>query len=335
MGQAGSTTVIASSVNPSTFGQAVTFTATVSALAPGSGTPGGTVQFQIDGSNFGSAVTLSGGTATSGSISALTVGSHPVAAVYSGNTNFTGSTSTVIAAQNVNQATSTTTLTSSANPSVFGQSVTLTATVKNGATPITVGNVSFIEGGTCASPGTTLQANQAVNGSGVVTYASSAFSVAAHSVIACYDGSGGFSASQATLTQTVNKAATTTSITSDTPDPSTSGQAVTVKYAVAVTAPGAGTPTGNVTVTVSGGAETCTGTVAAGTCSITLNDDRCADPDGDVRRRRRTSTAAPLPARRIRSTPSATTTAVASSVNPSTFGQSVTFTATSPAGPPR
>ena len=38
VGQAGSTTVIASSVNPSTFGQAVTFTATVSAIAPGSGT---------------------------------------------------------------------------------------------------------------------------------------------------------------------------------------------------------------------------------------------------------------------------------------------------------
>ena len=72
---------------------------------------------------------------------------------------------------------------------------------------------SFIEGGTCASPGRLLQANQAVNASGVVTYTSSAFSVAAHSVIACYDGSAGFAASQATLTQTVNKAATTTTIT--------------------------------------------------------------------------------------------------------------------------
>jgi hypothetical protein len=270
--QAGTSTALASSVNPSTFGQAVTFTATVTAVAPGAGTRTGTVQFQIDGSSFGSPVSINAsGVATSGSISSLTVGSHPVAAVYSGDANFTTSTSTVIATQTVNAATSTTTLTSSANPSVFGQSVTLTATVKNGATPITVGNVSFIEGGTCASPATTLQANQAVSGSGVVTYASAAFSVAAHSIVACYDGSGGFAVSQATLTQTVNKAATTSTITLDSPDPSNIGQAVTVNYAIAVTTPGAGTPTGNVTVTASGGAETCTGTVAAGTCSITLN----------------------------------------------------------------
>ena len=69
---------------------------------------------------------------------------------------------------------------------------------------------------------------------------------------------------------TINKANTTTTITSDLPDPSIVNAAVTVNYTVAVNAPGAGTPTGNVVVTVSGGAETCTGTVAAGTCAITL-----------------------------------------------------------------
>jgi hypothetical protein len=73
-----------------------------------------------------------------------------------------------------------------------------------------------------------------------------------------------------TVAITINKANTTTLITSDTPDPSISGNAVAVAYSVAAAAPGAGTLTGNVTVTVSGGAETCTGTVAAGSCSITL-----------------------------------------------------------------
>ncbi len=75
-------------------------------------------------------------------------------------------------------------------------------------------------------------------------------------------------------TQTANitivKANTTTSITSDSPDPSGSGASVTVTYTVAVSSPGAGTPTGNVVVTISGGAETCTGTVAAGSCALTL-----------------------------------------------------------------
>jgi large repetitive protein len=65
----------------------------------------------------------------------------------------------------------------------------------------------------------------------------------------------------------VNAAATTTTITGKTPNPSTVGQAVTVNFTVAAVAPGAGTPTGN--VTVSDGSATCTGTVAAGTCTLT------------------------------------------------------------------
>jgi hypothetical protein len=40
---ASTTTTVASSVNPSVFGQSVTFTATVNAAAPGAGTPTGTV----------------------------------------------------------------------------------------------------------------------------------------------------------------------------------------------------------------------------------------------------------------------------------------------------
>ncbi len=57
---------------------------------------------------------------------------------------------------------------------------------------------------------------------------------------------------------------TTTTITSHTPDPSVVGQALVVNFTV--TSSG-GTPTGN--VTVSDGAVNCTGTVAAGTCTLT------------------------------------------------------------------
>jgi Bacterial Ig-like domain (group 3)/Putative Ig domain/CARDB len=67
---------------------------------------------------------------------------------------------------------------------------------------------------------------------------------------------------------TVNKAATSTSISSDLPDPSIVGNAVPVNFGVLVTLPGHGTPTGNVTVT--DGVSSCTDTVAAGTCTITL-----------------------------------------------------------------
>ena len=60
---------------------------------------------------------------------------------------------------------------------------------------------------------------------------------------------------------------TTTSITSDAPDPSAAGQPVTVRYSVTPSS-GTGTPTG--TVTVSDGTSSCTGTVAAGQCSLTF-----------------------------------------------------------------
>ncbi len=60
---------------------------------------------------------------------------------------------------------------------------------------------------------------------------------------------------------------TITSITADAPDPSVAGQAVPVSYSV-LPASGGGTPAG--TVTVSDGTESCTGTVAAGQCTLTF-----------------------------------------------------------------
>ena len=50
------------------------------------------MQFKIDGGNFGSPVTVVNGSATSGSTSTLTAGSHTISAVYSGDSNYTGST---------------------------------------------------------------------------------------------------------------------------------------------------------------------------------------------------------------------------------------------------
>jgi methylglyoxal synthase len=66
-------TVVVSSVNPSTYGEGVYFTATVSS---DSGTPSGTVQFIVSGSNLGDAVPLVDGTAQSILVSTLTAGTH-------------------------------------------------------------------------------------------------------------------------------------------------------------------------------------------------------------------------------------------------------------------
>jgi hypothetical protein len=80
-------TAVTSSVNPSLLGQSVTFTATVTTIASGGETPTGSVQFKVDGSNFGSGVGLSGGVATSMSTSTLTVGNHTVEADYTPDTD--------------------------------------------------------------------------------------------------------------------------------------------------------------------------------------------------------------------------------------------------------
>ncbi|HTD23350.1 MAG TPA: Ig-like domain repeat protein, partial [Terriglobales bacterium] len=116
------TVTVTSSNNPSVFGQPVTLTAT---LSPASAT--GTVQFLDGVTNLGSPVTVSGGTAAM-IVSSLSVGAHSITAVYSGDSNFAGSTSPALS-QNVNQASSATATTSNNNPSAFGQAVTFTATV--------------------------------------------------------------------------------------------------------------------------------------------------------------------------------------------------------------
>src|SRR5207253_5728125 len=91
-----------------------------------------------------------------------------------------------------------------------------------------------------------------------------------HSITAAYGGNSSFAAStSAALTQTVNKATTNTSITAHTPNPSVAGQPVTVTFTVTPVAPGAGTPTGNVTVS-DGAGDTCTATIALGGCSMVI-----------------------------------------------------------------
>src|SRR6202042_1289448 len=83
--QDGTTSVVISSVNPSASGQPVVFTAVEIPIAPGTGTPTGTVMFK-DGTTTLATEPLSGGTATYLDTT-LTNGLHSITAVYSGDTN--------------------------------------------------------------------------------------------------------------------------------------------------------------------------------------------------------------------------------------------------------
>ena len=79
---------IVPSVASPIYGKALTFTAKVSPPSSGEPTPGGTVQFQVDGANLGQAVTLVKGAATSIATSTLGAGKHTVTAVYSGDNTY-------------------------------------------------------------------------------------------------------------------------------------------------------------------------------------------------------------------------------------------------------
>jgi Bacterial Ig-like domain (group 3) len=87
-------TTLTSSANPSQFGQAVTFTATVTAQQ-GKGTPTGTVSFYDGTTNMGNANLNSSGVATL-TTSTLSVGTHSMTATYNGDTKFAPSTSPVL-----------------------------------------------------------------------------------------------------------------------------------------------------------------------------------------------------------------------------------------------
>jgi len=91
--QDSTTTQVTSSRNPSPYGRALTLTATVSANAPGSGTPTGTVTF-YDGAAVLGAGTLSGGLATwTTTATGLAAGAHTITARYNGDRNYFDSTS--------------------------------------------------------------------------------------------------------------------------------------------------------------------------------------------------------------------------------------------------
>ena len=233
-------------MNPSVAGQPLTITASVSVIAPGSGTPTGTVMFEDGGVTItgcaAQAVSAAGTAVCAASFA--TAGGHPITAVYSGDSNFSGSTSPILI-ETVNQGATTTMVTSSVDPSVSGQTVMytaiVTATAPAAGTP--TGTVTFMDGGTTISG---CIAQPMVGGVAPCTgmYAG----VGGHAITAVYNGDANFTSSTSPiLTQTVNQGATSTLVTSSV-DPSVSGQDVTYTATVTALAPASGTPSGTASV---------------------------------------------------------------------------------------
>jgi len=186
----GSLTTLASSLNPSTYGQKVTFTATVAPA--GDITPTGKVSFTWSRFSIGSATLNSNGVATL-TRSNLNADPYPLTAVYGGDANNPPSTSAVLN-QVVLQTSSSATLTSSPNPSTQGQAVTFTATISS-PTVTPTGPVTF-------SAGTTVLGTAQLSG-GKAKLTISSLAVGSIKVTVTYDGNSNIAKSSASVTQTV------------------------------------------------------------------------------------------------------------------------------------
>jgi hypothetical protein len=169
----------------------------VKAAARRGGTPSGSVTFK-DGTNILGTIKLVNGRATLRTRS-LTVGTHSITAVYSGDINFVTSASPELT-QRVDQDGTTTKLATSARSSVLGRSVTFTVTVRAAApgsgTP--TGSVAFMNGSTVIGTG--------VLSAGKARFTTSVLLVGKHSIKAVYGGDAGFKTSiSSVLSQTVKQ----------------------------------------------------------------------------------------------------------------------------------
>jgi len=292
-----SSLTVASSANPSTLGQAVTFTATISNVgAPGS-LPSGTVQL-LDGTKALGAVSLSNG-AASYTTAMLGGGAHTIVAQYSGD-------STYPAAQaSYNQVVSAVTaLALSVSPAAptLGQAVVATATVTPTTAPAgfapPTGQVTFLLGGTAFTAGTPVGTVALTSGTAVITL--TGLVPGGNELTAEYSGDSTWAGSYRTIVVTVGQATAGTAPTNTSIDLAVvSGQLVLTANVTPVT-PGAGTPTGSVQfVNTSNQAVVATATLSNGSAVASGVTNVAAQPieaeySGDANFQ--ASTSVPLPA---------------------------------------
>jgi uncharacterized protein (TIGR03437 family) len=183
------------------------FTAYVSVEAPGAGSPGGTVQFR-NGTTVIAAAPLVARADGFTAVLAASTATGSVTAVYSGDGNFAASASNPV---NVYPAQTQVSIASDRNPSQAGEAVAFTVAVlpRASAGPPT-GSVALSEGSTSIGSAN-LSAGQAVF--------HLTLGAGSHVVTARYAGDASYAAASTTITQLVNAAGTTLTLTSSSPSP--------------------------------------------------------------------------------------------------------------------
>ncbi len=195
-----STTSIQATENPAMPGDSVTFTATVAPGDSTDGTPTGTIQFEVDGTNYGSPIPLTDGEAAFID-TALGLGNHAITAIYaSDNGIFAPSTGAVAGGESI-QTNVNVLLSSSAPESSYGQALIYTASVSalTSGLPAPSGIVQFeIDEVPFGAPVSVVN-GQAQSPSITTILAGT------HTISALYSNDPDYSSNSATTPQTVNK----------------------------------------------------------------------------------------------------------------------------------
>ena len=238
VGRHASATDLTSSLNPSQVGDTVTFTATVT--SGGAPVTSGSVTFNVDGTDAATVAVSAAGVATY-TTSALGAGTHPVEARYVETAAVAASSDAVD--QVVGQQASTTTVTSSPNPAAFGATVTFTATVTAGGTPVTGGTVQFSVGSTPVG----LPVTVAADGTATLTQAGG-LEPGTFTMTATYSGTADIAGSSGSVDQVVQARPTTTALTG----PTLTEVGVDATYTATVTTAGGPVTSGSVVFAVDG-----------------------------------------------------------------------------------
>src|ERR1700728_1919569 len=254
VGKCATSTTLTSSLNPSIYGQSVTWTAKVTTSGPLP--PTGEVNFTW-GDSIGGAPLNASGVATL-TRSTENADTYPLTAVYEGDANNAISTSAVLN-QVIKEATSTATLTSSPNPSTQGQAVTFTAIITS-PTVTATGPVTFTAGKTVLGTGQ-------LSG-GKATFTTSTLPTGTTPITATYYGDSNIAESSASVVQTVTSTSPNSTITtlSASPNPSQFGEQVT--FTAKVTSSQGAPPNGEIVTFYNGSAILGPGVLSGGETTL-------------------------------------------------------------------
>ena len=200
-------TAISSSIGSPVYGQNITFTAGVTTTDTIAAVTSGAIQFKVDGTNFGSPVTIDSNGLASFSSSSLSRGNHTITAAYAGDATNIASTQDILV--NVSNYASQTLVTPSHSTFKAGYAASFSVTISgtDPSAPIPTGTVQFMVDGAAFGSSVAINSGMATSGN------LASLTIGTHSISAAYTDSSGLFQSSVGSSSVVVITALTQSVT--------------------------------------------------------------------------------------------------------------------------